>query len=356
LKIVYVTSESYIDHSFTIASELRKHTDLAVFLQGKEKSPEIENWCSKLSAIFIKRMRFRNPLSFFGELRFILRVKKLNADAVWFNTLTVYQLCFVKILIGRFLVTVHDVEIHPGGGGHGNIALKMTLKFARRNVCVVSKTQAELFKSYYGFEPKVFQLPIIDYYREISDNSGEKEPSGKIRFFFFGSIEPYKGIEILLDAAEILEAEAIDFSLNIYGKIKYGGENLIKRLKSLKKVTLYGGFVNYNEVHKIYSQNDVLVLPYRQVTQCGPLLIGFDELVPVVCSDLDGFREYIEDGASGIIFSGTAQDLAGKMRLFIDNPGLMSEIRDNIKKSAYKKFLISNLRKSYLENLQTSSV
>jgi len=350
LKAVYVTSESYIDHSYTIAQELKKHIDLTVFLQGREKTQEIENWCSKLNAVFVKRNRFRNPLSIFGELAFILKIKKLKADIVWFNTLTVYQLFLVKMLINRFLVTVHDVEIHPGGTGHGNISVRLTLKFARENVCVVSKTQANMFKNSFGFKPKVFQLPIIDYYREVSGETTEKSLSNKIRFFFFGSIEEYKGIEILLDAAEILEKKGINFSLNIYGKIKYSEASIIQMLESFKNVTLYNEFVGYREVHKIYNQNDVLVLPYKQVTQCGPLLIAFDELVPAICSDLDGFREYLEDGVSGIIFNNSPEDLAKKLILFIDNPDLIFKIKNNIKKSAHEKFSISKQWKSYVEN------
>ncbi|MCI0448583.1 MAG: glycosyltransferase family 4 protein [Chlorobi bacterium] len=355
MKAVYVTSESYIDHSFTIVKELSKHIDLRVFIQAREKTEEIESWCNSLNAVFIQRRRFRNPLSLFSELAFIFRLKKINPDIVWFNTLTVYQLLFVKMLIKNFLVTVHDVEIHPGAGGHGNIAAKLTLKFALKNVCVVSKTQANIFKKNFGFEPKVFQLPIIDYHKEVSSVKSEREPKNTIRFFFFGSIEEYKGVGILLEAGGILEKKNVKFKLNIYGKIKYDEETLKKRIKTLKNITLFNEFVDYKEVHKIYIENDVLVLPYKQVTQCGPLLIAYEELVPVICSDLEGFREYVEDNISGIIFNNSPQDLADKMIFFIEHPELISKIRIGIKENAHSRFLMRNLCKGYLENLTAQS-
>ena len=352
MKVVYVTSESYIDHSYTIVRELRKHIDdFPVFLQGREKTKEIETWCNKLNAVFVKRKRFRNPVSIFSELGFILRIRKLKPDIVWFNTLTVYQLFLVKLLIKKFLVVVHDIEIHPGGGAvHGTLSVKMAFKFAKRNICVVSKTQAGLFKRSYGIEPKVFQLPIINYYREIANEDIKKEEGSKICFFFFGSIEAYKGIEALIGAAEILEKKGIGFILNIYGKIKYSRGVFSEKMNSLRNVTLYDEFVNYREVHKIYNQNDVIILPYKQVTQCGPLLIAFDELVPAICSDLEGFREYVEDGKNGIVFNNSKEDLADKMKLFIYNPDLILNIKDNIRTETHGEFSMNYLQKSYIEN------
>ncbi len=351
MKVVYVTSESYIDHSYTIVQELKKHISLTVFLQGKTKSKEIEAWCDKLNAIFVQRKRFRNPSSILNELNFILSINKLKPDIVWFNTLTIYQLFFAKLLIKRFFVTIHDVEKHPGGRGHGVLSVKMTMKIAKKNVCLVSETQAKLFKKYYGFEPPVFQLPIINYYRDISTNNPVKKQSDKLNFFFFGSIEQYKGIETLLEAAEILEKKDMNYCLNIYGKVKYDSPELFQKIKTLKNVNFYDLYINYEDVHSMYIQNDVLVLPYKQVTQCGPLLIAFDEKVPVLSSDLEGFKEYIENGKNGIFFNNTADDLADKMEYLMNNPSLIFTIKENLKTETHEKYSMVNLYKDYMKKL-----
>jgi glycosyltransferase involved in cell wall biosynthesis len=353
LKIVYVTSESYIDHSYTIAKELKKNVDLKIIIHGRKKTSEIENWCKLLGADFVERKRFRNPISFFTNIAFILGIRMIKPDLVWFNTFTVYQLFLVRIFLRKFLVMVHDVEIHPGNRSkHGKLSVKLTLAFYSRNVAVASREQAKLFNKKFGFDPPVFQLPVIDYYKDISASAGKINSGNEIKFFFFGSIEEYKGIDVLIDAVEILQKKTLNFKLNIYGKLNFDKLRLENRLRNLKNTQIFNEFINYLNIHDIYQTNDVLILPYKQVTQCGPLLIAFSELVPSICSDLDGFREYIDDRNNGIIFSNTAEDLADKMLKFIEDKDLALKIKNNIANDTFQKFLIKNLIKGYIKNFE----
>ena len=357
MKVVYLTSESYIDHSYTVASELKKHIELIIFLQAKEATIEIDRWCKKFGAEFVKRKRFRNPLSFVSEILFLLRIKKLKPDVVWFNTMTVYQVLLAGILLKKFLVVMHDVDLHPEiEDKHGMFSVKMTMKLALKKICAASETQSDIFKQQHGFSPPVFQLPVIDYYKdtgEPADKPAEgKNIPGKVRFFFFGSVEKYKGIEILLDAAEILQSKGIDFELNIYGRIKYDKDAVIDRIRNIVNASIYDEFIDYRKIHTIYNSNDVLILPYRQVTQCGPLLIGYSEGVPSICSDLAGFREYVTDGVDSMIFDNTAAGLAAKMEEIIKNPAIIDKLSKGIEEIAMKKFSMEALAGDYIENFK----
>lgn len=355
MKVVYLTSESYIDHSYTVASELRKHIELNIFLQAKEATIEIDRWCKKFGAEFIQRRRFRNPLSFMSEIFFLLRIRKMKPDVVWFNTMTVYQVLLAGIFLKKYLVVMHDVDLHPEiKDKHGMFSVKMTMKLALKKICAASETQSEIFKQQHGFSPPVFQLPVIDYYKKTGEtaekNSLEKNLSGKVRFFFFGSVEKYKGIETLLDAAEILQNKGLDFELNIYGRIKYDKEAILDRIRNIVNASIHDEFIDYRKIHGIYCDNDVLILPYRQVTQCGPLLIGYSEGVPSICSDLAGFREYINDGIDSMIFDNTAGGLAAKMEEIINDPAIINKFSNGIEEFAMKKFSMASLAGDYIEN------
>lgn len=357
MKVIYVTSESYIDHGYTIIKELDKHIELKVYLQAKEITEEISIWLKKLGAEFIKRKRFRNPLSFFSEISFLLKLRKQKPDLVWFNTLTIYQVFLVKILIRNFLVVMHDVELHPESKErHGSLSTRLTLKYYRHNVCAVSKMQAELFRKNTGISPFIFQLPVIDYYEDCAEKlTAEIQHGNKpLRFFFFGSVEAYKGIEILIEACRILELRQNipAFRVAVYGKLKYNTEELQDKISKLKHAELFNRFVDYREIHQLYKENDVLILPYKQVTQCGPLLIGFNARVPSVCSDLPGFREYVDDGTTGQIFNNTPEGLAEKMEYLILNPGLISEMKKNIGFISMEKFSMKYLYKDYIRNFE----
>ena len=71
MKIVYITNASFLDHSYTVVKELKKKCDVHVFIQYKEQSKELKDWCSRLGAVFVKRKRYRNPFSFITEFRFL---------------------------------------------------------------------------------------------------------------------------------------------------------------------------------------------------------------------------------------------------------------------------------------------
>lgn len=353
MKAVYLTSESYIDHSYTIVQELSKHIELKIYLQAKEETIEIDRWCRKFGAQYIQRKRFRNPISFISEIFFLLKIRKMKPDVVWFNTMTVYQVLLAGILLKKFLVVMHDVDLHPESGDrHGLFSVKMTMRLALRKICAASRTQAEIFNVQHGFYPPVFQLPVINYYKECGDEPAEVKRTNKVRFFFFGSVEKYKGIETLLDAAEILEHKGLEFELSIYGKIKYDNEAIMNRIRNIVNASIHDEFIDYRKIHAIYKQNDVLILPYRQVTQCGPLLIGYSEAVPAICSDLAGFREYVSDNVDSMIFDNTPQGLAEKMEEIIKDNSVIGKLSKGIEENAMKRFSISSLAGDYVENFK----
>lgn len=356
MKVVYVTSESYIDHGYTIIKELKKHIDMPVYLQAKGKTNEIIEWCSKFKAEFILRKRFRNPFSIFTEIRLLRRIKKQNPDLVWFNGLTVYQIFLVKFFIKNFLVIMHDVELHPGNADkHGSLSVKLTLKYLKKYICVVSHTQAQLFEDQYGVYPPVFQLPAIDYYKDCARGALIHRTGGNVKFFFFGSVEAYKGIELLIEACSILRKKSLpEYEVTVYGKLKYNTAELAKQLEE-NNITLINKFIDYRDVHKLYNENDVIILPYRQVTQCGPLLIGFSENVPAICSSQEGFIEYVNDNISGLLFDNSAESLAEKMEQIITNPSMIQELKGGIMDLSLSKFGMEYLYSDYINGFKKAA-
>jgi glycosyltransferase involved in cell wall biosynthesis len=351
LHIIYVTGESFIDHSYTIVNELKKHISLKVYFYAKDKNDEVTQWLNKFDAEFIKRKRFRNVFSIFGEFVFILKLRKQKADCIWFNTMTIYHVYFAKYLLKNYLVMVHDVELHPESKDrYSKLAVSMSLKHQLRKIAVASKTQSHEFHKRFGFFPKVFQLPVIDYYKETGYPADNTQSPGKIRFLFFGTIENYKGLETLLDAAELLEQKGKNFEVNVFGKLKYDKDKFLERIKKLKTVNLTDKFIHYKEIHKIYNNNDIIVLPYKQVTQCGPLLIGFSENIPAIVSNHAGFIEYVDDGKSALVFTNSTESLAEKMETIIDKPELIGLMKEFIKSETMKKFSMESLVKDYIEN------
>jgi len=354
MKVIFVTTESFIDHSFTMAKELKKKIDLKVIIIAKTKTDEISFFCKELDAVFISRTRFINPLSLFKEISLLNYIKKQRAELVWFNSLSFFQSFLVKVFVKAYLVNVHDVEHHPGEKDyHGIISKKLIFLIHKKRIAVLSKTQQSIFESKYSFKPPLLQLPVIDYYEaaknQLVSNPGEKEI---VKFFFFGSLLPYKGFETLLEAAEIAEKKELKFQINIYGKLNYNADIFTEKISKLKNINLFNAFINYKNVYDLYAQNDIIIIPYKQVTQCGPMLIGYNQNIPLISSDLPGFREYVINGKSGLLFDNTPQGLADKMEEIIISPRKINEMSESIKTEIKNRFSMQSLADSYISVFQ----
>ena len=350
MKILFITTESFMDHSFTMIRELKKHVKLETIFIAKHQTPEISDFCTRLNANFFKRVRFLNPLSIISEFRLMKAIKKYNADLVWFNTLTLGQVILIKLFVKSFLISTHDIETHPEDEDYYYlVSKKITLRLFKKHIAVMSKSQSDLFEKHYGLKPYLLQLPIIDYYEAVSQiNLPLSENFPKVRFLFFGSIQPYKGVELLLDAAEILNSKHIDFELNIYGRLRYNVDDLTARMSGIRNVNYRNEHINYKDVNTVYMNNDVIVIPYKHVTQSGPLLIGYSRNMPCITSDLPGFREYADDGKSGMIFNNTAGGLADKMEEMINNRNKINEMKNYVSKEIKHRISIPALVKAYV--------
>lgn len=350
MKVIFITTESLMDHSYTMSEELKKFLDFEVIMTARLLTPEIEDFCKKLNAVFIKRRRFINPFAFINELKLMFYIKRQKADVVWFNTFSLYQSMLAKFFFSTIIVNAHDIDLHPEESDyHGIASQKITFSFYKKSVAVMSRTQQKIFEEKYGFKPALLQLPLINYYESSAHSANAApNPNDGIRFFFFGTVLPYKGLERLLDAAEILQKKNLNFELSINGRIKYKAEEFKERIKKIKNIVIKDEFIDYRDVYKVYSSGDVIIIPYIHVSQCGPLLIGYNQNVPVICSDLTGFREYVEDGKSGLLFDNTAEGLADKMEMIIKNPEMIQEMSRFIKNNTRGKFSMQSLANEYI--------
>lgn len=105
---------------------------------------------------------------------------------------------------------------------------------------------------------------------------------------FFGRIEPYKGLDVLVEAAFKLKGK---LRFVIAGPGHIPGE-LLDVIRSNPEIfTLHNRFIPDEEVALLFQQASILALPYKQVTQSSLPLLAASFGVPVVASALGGFLE-----------------------------------------------------------------
>ena len=148
----------------------------------------------------------------------------------------------------------------------------------------------------------------------------QKSANG-LRLLFFGRIMPYKGLDLLLDAFALLRKENRAVELTICGSgdlAPYAAQ-----LRALDGIILDHRWIEENEIGSIFSQADVVVLPYREASQSGVIATAYAVGVPVVVTPIGGLVEQVTHEQTGLICTATtAEAIADALRRMMDNLAL----------------------------------
>jgi glycosyltransferase involved in cell wall biosynthesis len=217
-----------------------------------------------------------------------------------------------------------------------------------------------LFKNFHFFSQNQHRIFLEKYPRKHSfvagmytkdfgggPSPGDRNP-GPVTFLFFGSIRYNKGLEFLIQAGNRLAERTSKFRVLIAGE----SEEATDFSASLEHPGVFDvrlGVVPNGDIPKLFSESDFLVLPYRDVTQSGPLMIAFRYGLPVIASDLPGFREYILPGETGFLFEPcNVEALTGAMEEVLAlNERERREMRSRVLSYAARSFSLDTIVESY---------
>lgn len=143
----------------------------------------------------------------------------------------------------------------------------------------------------------------------------------RIRIGFFGQINPYKGIDVVLDALALMdEDEREGFQVGLHGanldmQEPWFREKIAAQLAEVKDcVSLRGPYQN-NRVLELMADYDWIIVP-SVWWENSPVVIQEALAIgkPILCSRIGGMAEKIEDGVTGLTFEpGSPSDLAAKL-------------------------------------------
>jgi len=149
-------------------------------------------------------------------------------------------------------------------------------------------------------------------------------PNGPtLRAVYVGSILRHKGLDVLIDAFNLLSALPVE--LAIYGKldsneaVKHYSDALRSRNRN-PRVSFKGPFPN-QEIGRVLAGADVVIVPSILYENCPmAILEAFYAGRPVITSNVGGMAELVQDGVNGHTFRvGDAADLADKVRMVAEN-------------------------------------
>ena len=161
-------------------------------------------------------------------------------------------------------------------------------------------------------------------------------------------LDPVKGVNYLLDAAEILIKRGLNLCFLIVGDGSMFCE--LKRAAEVKGLSGHVKFLGFrSDVQNVLSQCDLMVLP--SLAEGLPLspMEAFSVRKAVIATNIAGTREVVKDGYKGLLVQKeNAEDIASKIRRIYEDPGLLTVLSDNAYESYKNEFSFSSFRSDFL--------
>jgi glycosyltransferase involved in cell wall biosynthesis len=197
---------------------------------------------------------------------------------------------------------------------------KMLTRFVigRADLMIVhsSLEQAELQKINSKASIRTHLLPIFSY-----DTLAPLRNGSTFNLLFFGFVRPYKGLDVLLRAVDMLAD--LDIKLNVVGEFWHSSEEylrLIEELNIADRVEIIDRYVADEEMARCFAWTDLVVLPYRTSKTSGVIATSYGFGKPVLATNVGGFHEVVKDGYTGrLVPPSDAQAVADGIRWFCNH-------------------------------------
>lgn len=153
----------------------------------------------------------------------------------------------------------------------------------------------------------------------------------RIAFLMFGQIKPYKGVDLLIEAAARLSAESrAQTRICVAGKPYMDMTPLCAlaaRLGIESMIEFRLGFVPDTELQRLFAESHAILFPYREIEASGALMAALAQAKPAIASNLGLFAELLENGRQALLVPpGDAVALAGAMERFVSDAALREKL------------------------------
>lgn len=289
---------------------------------------------------------------FFRFFKLILILFKIKPDVVFithFHAWSIFVFVFKPFLKYKIFYGLHDNPFNPKEKNSTFLIFLSKLFIKCANIIIVySKFVMDDIKNFLPL--KNIKVLYLGIYKDLFPNFKKSFNLNKnfLTILFFGRILPYKGIDILIDAIEILKNKNIELKTIIAGRGRVD-ENYLYKIKQLN-IEFKNDWIFNEELLKYLQETDILVMPYKNGTQSGLISIALAYGIPVIATKVGSFKEYIQDGINGFLINPNNQyDLVQKIEQIYFNRNILLQIHKNILKTNQKFFWENTVK--YLINL-----
>lgn len=159
---------------------------------------------------------------------------------------------------------------------------------------VHSNFDLDLIRGRYGLSRSVALVPHAGYDYLPPRPALRAAPAGVINLLYFGVIRPFKGVEDLITAVDLLGSARSRFWITVVGETWEGWDlpgRLIAASPYRDQITFVNRYVSDAEAAGYFGGADIVILPYHRSSSSGPLQIAMARGLPVVATRVGGLVE-----------------------------------------------------------------
>lgn len=262
----------------------------------------------------------------------IKKIEQFDTDVLYVPFFLPWSPLLYPILKGKVKIihTLHDPIPHDDTRNPlikiFSIATFKSYKYVD-DIVILNKKDIDYCKSHFCEKVHVIPHASFKYY-----NKKDCEANTNLNYTigFFGRIEPYKGIDLLIDAFEKIKTKNIHLIIAGSGNVE---QNIHDVIISNKKIKLINRYIEDDEFSELFSMIDFVVLPYKRASQSGVVPMAFSFGKTVVATNVGALSEQIPQG-TGIVVEPNSTLIAESIDKLYSTPNLILDYNKNAKKYA----------------------
>ena len=211
-----------------------------------------------------------------------------------------------RLINSRIIINCNNVFPHEKMY-LGNLLSKKFFKYADHFVVMANSVKKDLLSIVPDASCIESKHPIYDEFGRSKDREDAKNllrVKSKRVILFFGLIREYKGLDLLIEATQLLKNKLNNFKIIVAGECYDNKKKYLDLTKKLNVEDLFifnFDFIKNEDVSKYFCAADVIVLPYRSGTQSGIAPIAYHFNRPVISTDVGGLSESVHHKKSGLL-------------------------------------------------------
>lgn len=228
--------------------------------------------------------------------------------------LVAYWMPYVAFALGRVCARlnsnikivglVHNAIPHERSWLNKPLAMSF-LKRCDGFVCMSENVRKDLLAMGTIAPILALEHPIYDHYPAKIDKEKARQKLGidkdKKTVLFFGLIRQYKGLDLLIEAAGLLDSShQFIIAGECYGSFS-SYQQLIGLSANKDNIKVWNQYIPDEQVTDFFSAADVLILPYRSATQSGVIAIAYQMEIPIIATNAGSLGTVVEGKGIGIV-------------------------------------------------------